>query len=88
MAKGSSQFDAYTYLKEPFLLSVDEVLYHLETNRDLGLRSAQVQQYQQKYGPNEIEGEGSVKWYSLLTKQVSNAMILVNFCTCSGSSTD
>lgn len=88
MAKRGSQFDAYTYLKEPFLLSVDEVLYHLETNRDLGLRSAQVQQYQQRYGPNEIEGGGSVKWYSLLIKQVSNAMILVNFSACSGSRTD
>lgn len=87
MGKESSSFDAYTYVRDPFLLSVDEVLHHLETNQDLGLRNAQVQQYQQKYGRNEIEGDGSIKWYSLLIKQVSNAMIMVNSSSSSGAST-
>jgi P-type Na+/K+ transporter len=78
MGKESSRFDAQKYTKQPFLLSIDEILHHLDTNQDVGLSSTQVQQYQQKYGQNEIEGEGGVKWYSLLIKQVSNAMILVS----------
>jgi P-type Na+/K+ transporter len=77
MGKGSSCFNAQSYPRQPFLLSVDEVLRHLGTDQDLGLSSAQVQQYRRKYGENEIEGERGVKWYSLLMKQVSNAMILV-----------
>ncbi|KIW97426.1 potassium/sodium efflux P-type ATPase, fungal-type [Cladophialophora bantiana CBS 173.52] len=65
------------YPKLPFLLSADEIIIHLETRLDSGLSSAQVQQYQQKYGPNRLEGDGGVSWYAILGKQISNAMILV-----------
>ncbi|KAK5271955.1 potassium/sodium eff [Exophiala xenobiotica] len=65
------------FTKQPFLLSVDEIASHLETNIDSGLSSAQIQQYQEKYGPNKLEGDGGVSWYSILGKQISNAMILV-----------
>jgi magnesium-transporting ATPase (P-type) len=78
MGKKSSSFDVQNYTKQPFLLSVDEVLLHLATKQDVGLSSARVQQYRQKYGENELEGEGGVRWYSLLIKQISNAMILVD----------
>lgn len=77
MGKGGTRFDTQSYPRQPYLLRVDEVLRHLETDQDLGLSSTQVQQCRQKYGENEIEGEGGVKSYSLLMKQVSNAMILV-----------
>lgn len=66
------------YPKHPFLLPTDEIVTHLETNLDLGLTSAQVQQYQTKYGPNRLEGDGGVAWYAILGKQISNAMILVS----------
>jgi magnesium-transporting ATPase (P-type) len=65
------------YAKQPFLLSKEEIFSHLETRGDWGLRSTQVQEYQQKYGPNKLEGDGGVSWYAILGKQISNAMILV-----------
>ena len=65
------------YSKQPFLLSTDEVISHLETRVELGLTSSQVRQYQERYGPNKLEGDGGVAWYSILGKQISNAMILV-----------
>ena len=78
MGNKRSSVEAQNYTKQPFLLSVEEVLQHLQVQKDAGLSSAQVQQYRQKYGENRLEGEGGVKWYSLLLKQVSNAMILVS----------
>src|SRR3954447_23512668 len=78
MGKKTSSIEAQNYTKQPFLLSVDEVVQYLETNEDTGLSSAQVQQYRQRYGENKLGGEGAVKWYSLLIKQISNAMILVS----------
>ena len=65
------------YATQPFLLSVDDIITHLETNVDSGLTGTQVQQYQDKYGPNRLEGDGGVSWYTILGKQISNAMILV-----------
>lgn len=65
------------YPKQPFLLSVEEIVDHLQTRIESGLSTAQVDQYQDKYGPNKLSGEGGVAWYSILGKQISNAMILV-----------
>ena len=76
MGKESARAEQ-NYTKQPFLLSADEIISHLETNVETGLSSAQVQQYQEKYGPNRLEGDGGVSWYSILGKQISNAMILV-----------
>lgn len=66
-----------SYPKLPFLLSPDEILSHLETREDTGLNSTQVQQYQEKYGPNRLESDSGVSWYAIMGKQISNAMILV-----------
>ena len=66
------------YTKQPFLLSVDEIKNETETNLESGLSASQVQQYQEKYGPNRLEGDGGVSWYTILGKQISNAMILVS----------
>ncbi len=79
MGKNASSIEAQNYTKQPFLLPVEEVLQHRNVQKDAGLSSAQVQQYGQKYGQNKLEGEGGVKWYSLLLKQISNAMILVAY---------
>jgi Na+-exporting ATPase len=72
------------YTKQPFLLSVDEITREIETNLDSGLTNSQVQQYQEKYGPNRLEGDGGVSWYSILGKQISNAMILVSLVSSYG----
>jgi P-type Na+/K+ transporter len=78
MGKKIPSIEALNYTRQPFLLSVDELVQYLETNQDAGLSNVQVQQYQQKYGENKLKGEGAVKWYSLLIKQISNAMVLVS----------
>lgn len=78
MGKKVPSIEALNYTRQPFLLSVDELVQYLETNQDAGLSNVQVQQYRQKYGENKLKGEGAVKWYSLLIKQISNAMVLVS----------
>ena len=79
MFRKSAAVEAQIYTKQPFLLSVEEVLHYLDTKQDVGLSSARVQQYQQKYGENKLRGDGGVKWHTLLIKQISNAMMLVSF---------
>ena len=61
----------------PFLASLKELAERLETNLETGLTEAQAKTAADKYGPNKLEDEGGVKWYHVLTKQISNAMILV-----------
>ena len=74
---GKPAREPQNYTKQPFLLSVDAITSHLGTNKESGLTRLQTQQNQQKYGENKLDGEGGVKWYSILLKQISNAMILV-----------
>ena len=75
MGKPARQEQDFT--KHPFLLSVNEVVSHLNTTKESGLSKSQAQQYVQKYGENKLEGEAETRWYSILLKQISNAMILV-----------
>ncbi|PHH82168.1 hypothetical protein CDD82_6790 [Ophiocordyceps australis] len=65
------------YEKHPFLLSVKETAEVLTTDIDRGLSSQQVAQLQQRYPKNELDVGKAIPWYSILTKQVLNAMILV-----------
>ena len=74
---GKSKYNQQAYSQHPFLLQLQEVYQQLNTNNETGLTNQQVQESQQTYGPNKLEGEGGVKWYSVLLKQISNAMILV-----------
>lgn len=67
------------YDKHPFQLSIDQLVQHLGgINLEQGLTPAQVSELRSKYGENKLEGEGGVKWYAVLFKQISNAMILVS----------
>ena len=66
-----------TYNLHPAFSSIDDLRTQLKTNTENGLSSVAVQDAQRSYGPNKLEGEGTVKWYSVLFKQISNAMILV-----------
>lgn len=63
--------------KHPFLLSIDETAQALGTDIDKGLSSQQVQELEQKYPKNELDIGGQVAWWSILTKQIFNAMIIV-----------
>ena len=65
------------YPRHPFLLPVDQILEQLGTNTETGLSRLKVQQSQHDYGPNKLKGEGAIQWYSILAKQISNAMVLV-----------
>jgi Na+-exporting ATPase len=66
------------YPKHPFLLPIDETASQLNTNFETGLNDVKARELLQLYGENRLEGEGGVKWYSILAKQVSNAMVLVS----------
>jgi magnesium-transporting ATPase (P-type) len=70
---------AADFPKHPFLLSVEETASFLGTDIDKGLSSHQVAELSQKYPKNELDVGGTVPWYSLLAKQVLNAMIIVSF---------
>lgn len=63
--------------KHPFLLTVEETAQALNTDIDKGLTTAQVTELQQKYPKNELDIGDTIPWYSILTKQILNAMIIV-----------
>lgn len=71
--------------KHPFLLSVSETAEALGTDIEDGLLTKSVTDLQQKYPRNELDVGGAVSWYTILSKQVLNAMILVSspriFCS-------
>ncbi|KAL1868834.1 potassium/sodium eff [Paecilomyces lecythidis] len=77
---GGSKKDASRrqgFERHPFLIPVEEMTSLLQTDIENGLSDTKAQELQQRYGPNRLEGEGGVKWYSILGKQISNAMIMV-----------
>lgn len=74
---GNKGKEEQNYSRQPFLLSVDEITKYLQTDLTTGLTSAKVQDYAQRYGENKLEGDGGIAWYKILTKQATNAMILV-----------
>ncbi|KJZ78648.1 hypothetical protein HIM_02039 [Hirsutella minnesotensis 3608] len=63
--------------KHPFLLTAEETAQALSTDIDKGLSSAQVVRLQQQYPKNELNVGKGIPWYSILTKQIFNAMIIV-----------
>ncbi|KAK5941287.1 potassium/sodium eff [Knufia obscura] len=74
---GNQGKEEQNYSRQPYLLSIDDILQYLQSNTESGLSSAKVQEYAQKYGENKLEGDGGVAWYKILSKQATNAMILV-----------
>ena len=62
----------------PYLLPIEEVCQQLGTNIESGLSSKRAAELQKEFPPNELEGGGSVEWYKIFIKQISNAMILVS----------
>ncbi|KAF2754818.1 Na+-exporting ATPase [Pseudovirgaria hyperparasitica] len=76
----SSSKDSETrscYEKHPFKLSVDQITSQFGLNTDTGLNSSQVNDNRSKFGENKLDGQGGVRWYTVLLKQCANAMVLV-----------
>lgn len=68
---------SYTTNPHAFLLTPQDVASQLSTNLETGLTARQVQSIQASHPPNELNTGGSIAWYKILIKQISNAMILV-----------
>ena len=69
---GKQSFD-----KAPFLTSIDDLSSEIETIIEIGLTEVKVQERPRCYGPNKLSSENGAVWYTVLLKQISNAMILV-----------
>lgn len=63
--------------KHPFLLTVSETAEVLGTDVEEGLLTMSVIDRQRRYPRNQLDVGGGVAWYTILSKQVVNAMILV-----------
>ncbi|KAF9165051.1 hypothetical protein DFQ26_000685 [Actinomortierella ambigua] len=57
--------------------TVDQVADHYKTNTLEGLSSAEASERLKQYGLNELKGDGGVKWYKVLWRQVANALVVV-----------
>ena len=58
-------------------MPAEQLRADLETDFEVGLTRAKATELKSRYGENKLTGEGGVKWYTVLLKQISNAMILV-----------
>ncbi|KAF9203812.1 Na+ ATPase [Haplosporangium sp. Z 27] len=57
--------------------TVDQVANHLGTSTLEGLSSQEASNRLESYGHNELEGDGGVKWYKVLLRQVVNVLVAV-----------
>jgi hypothetical protein len=74
-----SSFRDQAYGMEPYRADLGRLVAELATNVETGLTKLQAQTGLRDYGENKLRGEGVVKWYNVLLKQCSNAMILVRW---------
>lgn len=75
---GSSKAKAgHEYPQHSFLMPVEDLFRAHSTSSDTGLTALKANEAQQTCGPTKLEGEGAIQWYSVLLKQISNAMIIV-----------
>jgi len=59
------------------LLSAETVLEQLQSDRQLGLTSAQVAERQHQFGPNELEDTGGRSNWAILLDQFKNIMLIM-----------
>ncbi|KAF9139600.1 hypothetical protein BG015_001961, partial [Linnemannia schmuckeri] len=57
--------------------SVEQTAQHYSTSIAEGLSSTEAAAHLKKYGANELQGEGGVKWYKVLWRQVANALVVI-----------
>ncbi|KAI5206022.1 Na(+)/Li(+)-exporting P-type ATPase [Aureobasidium subglaciale] len=58
-------------------LTGNDVARRLETDPEEGLTETECTQRRERYGHNKLESSGSVTWYKILLRQVSNSLTLV-----------
>ncbi|KAG0057574.1 hypothetical protein BGZ83_008156 [Gryganskiella cystojenkinii] len=57
--------------------SVAQTEDHYATSTIEGLSSTEAANRLKKYGSNELQGDGGVKWYKVLWRQVANALVVI-----------
>ncbi|KAG0373337.1 Na+ ATPase [Mortierella sp. AD032] len=57
--------------------TVDQTTQHYTTSIAEGLSSSDAADRLKKYGANELQGDGGVKWYKVLWRQVANALVVI-----------
>lgn len=57
--------------------TVEQTEQHFSTNVLKGLSSEEARARLKKYGNNELRGNGGVKWYKVLWRQVANALVVI-----------
>ncbi|KAF9425071.1 hypothetical protein BGZ76_003434, partial [Entomortierella beljakovae] len=58
-------------------LSVEKVAEHYTTNILEGLTTKEAEERLKKYGVNELQGDGGVKWQTVLWRQVANTLVVI-----------
>ncbi|KAG0295986.1 Na+ ATPase [Linnemannia gamsii] len=57
--------------------TVDQTAEHYSTNTLEGLTSQEADDRLKIYGINELQGNGGVKWYKVLWRQIANALVVI-----------
>ncbi|KAF9918138.1 Na+ ATPase [Lobosporangium transversale] len=57
--------------------TVEQVAEHFSTNIHEGLSSQEAAERLKKYGSNELQGNGGVKWYKVLWRQLANVLVVI-----------
>ncbi|KAK3814942.1 MAG: potassium/sodium efflux P-type ATPase [Benniella sp.] len=57
--------------------TVEQTVQHYSTSILEGLSSAEAAARLKKYGSNELQGNGGVKWYKVLWRQIANALVVI-----------
>ena len=60
-----------------FLLTAEETATRLQSSLEDGLKNDAVESLQVIHGPNELAGDGMIKWYTLLANQLMNGMSMI-----------
>lgn len=57
--------------------TIDQTAQHYSTNTLEGLTSQEADNRLKIYGVNELQGNGGVKWYKVLWRQIANALVVI-----------
>jgi magnesium-transporting ATPase (P-type) len=58
-------------------LTVEQVEQHYSTNTLEGLTTQEATSRLKTYGHNELQGNGGIKWYKVLWRQVANTLVVI-----------
>lgn len=58
-------------------LTVDQIEQHYSTNTLEGLTTQEATSRLKTYGHNELQGNGGIKWYKVLWRQVANTLVVI-----------